>query len=255
MANSDLVQSVLRSLELLEAVARADDGLSLHDVAQLLGVQPSTAHNLARTLIAKRYLVKSANPARYRLGTALFEVVEQHRNREILQRAEHVMVRVSRTLHGATLTVTEAIGHDVMTVLRMSPEQPGFVQHRNGLAMNPYISAASLVFQAYWTASERDGYRQRYPFDEYGMHFWRTEKALDRFLADVREAGVVVIPTAGQTLHRIAAPILDTYGNLAATFGASLPVRAEENATEVSSQLVAAVLEAAKTISLFREVH
>ena len=83
-ARSGTVQSVVRSLELLEAVAgHAESGLL--DLANRTGLRPSTAHRLLATLVERGYVVQNPQNSRYRLG---------HRIVALAGRAEDRMARL-----------------------------------------------------------------------------------------------------------------------------------------------------------------
>ena len=53
---SDQVKSLVRALTLLNRLATADDGVTLSEVAQQVGLSPSTAHRLLTTLEQERYV-------------------------------------------------------------------------------------------------------------------------------------------------------------------------------------------------------
>ncbi|MEA2379503.1 MAG: IclR family transcriptional regulator, acetate operon repressor [Thermoleophilaceae bacterium] len=67
-----LVQSVGRSLDLLEAVASEELGLVA--LAERTGLGPSTAYRLLATLSARGYVARSASTGHYRLGHRLVEL-------------------------------------------------------------------------------------------------------------------------------------------------------------------------------------
>ena len=53
---SDQVQSLVRALTIVNRLADADEGVSLTEVAQQVGLSPSTAHRLLTTLEQERYV-------------------------------------------------------------------------------------------------------------------------------------------------------------------------------------------------------
>ncbi|MDD2708192.1 MAG: helix-turn-helix domain-containing protein [Verrucomicrobiae bacterium] len=228
MSNSDLVQSVARSLQILEMVGRSEAGVTLQEMARRLEVQPSTAHNLARTLVNGRFLQKKIHPIRYELGLAFFELVEIQQKRVFRQELARVVKDVFERLPGATVTVTESVNGEILNVLRMSPELPGMLQQPQGRVMNPYTTAASLVFQAFWPEAERNAYRQRHPFDEFGAHLWKTLKRLDDFLEQSRRKGFVLFPTESRPFC-MAAPIFSPRHDLMGALGVSMETVREKD--------------------------
>lgn len=224
MPSNAFVQSVTRSLDILERVAGSEDGITLQELALALDVAPSTAHNLARTLVARGYLEKASRPTRYRLGYAVFALAQMQQRRRFLQQAAGIVQELAGEIAGATVTLVEARGPELHVVLRVSPELPGRLQQPEGMSMNAYISAHGLVYQAFWTEAERMAYRRRYPFDEFGAHVWQDMAHLEQAIAQVRDCGYAQ-PTQGtKDLFRIAVPVFSTMHTLAASLGVSLPL-------------------------------
>ena len=67
------VQSLERALDLLEALATADE-LGVSDIAARTGLVPSTAHRLLGTLVARGYAAQSPASGRYLMGYKLLEL-------------------------------------------------------------------------------------------------------------------------------------------------------------------------------------
>lgn len=219
MAGSDLVQSLTRGLLILEALAASRDGLTLQELATRLDVRPPTAHNLLRTLAAKKYVERRSNPLRYILGSTAVDLAQRHRTRDLLKTASEVLLDAAKTAPQCVLTLAQLHGGEVTAVLRVSPEQPGTVQHPASQIMNPYTSASSLLFQAFLPPDDRESYRRHYPFSEYGGAGWRSLEQLDRFLAESRKLGHVHLADA--TLYRAAAPVFSDGRELIAATGVS----------------------------------
>lgn len=77
------VQSLARSLDLLEAVGAEE--LGLVEIAGRTGLVPSTAYRLLSTLIDRGYITRSAETGRFRLGPKLVELaaVARHDNERL----------------------------------------------------------------------------------------------------------------------------------------------------------------------------
>ncbi len=228
LAGADLVQSLTRGLELLELIAGADEGLSLGHLAGELGVKPPTAHNLLRTLMARGYVEKTERPVRYRLGPALPQLVAQRSRRAWVDRAAETVARLYAALGGATVTVAEYGGGEVSLVLRMSPETGGTLERPAGRHMHAYGSASSLVFQAFLCTEDRQQFRQRYPFWEFGAQLWKTSEAFELELERIRRQGYASPPPGGAGTFLAAAPAFDEDGHIMASVGVSWRADAQD---------------------------
>lgn len=70
------IQSVERALTILELVAGERIGLSLSEMAERSGLNTSTCHHLAATLVARGYLAQNGRSRGYVLGNRLNELHE-----------------------------------------------------------------------------------------------------------------------------------------------------------------------------------
>jgi IclR family acetate operon transcriptional repressor len=68
------VQSLTRGLSILEALARAEGGLTLTDVAQRVDLAPSTTHRLLATLDRMGYVYQAGELGRWYVGLQAFAV-------------------------------------------------------------------------------------------------------------------------------------------------------------------------------------
>ncbi len=69
---SDQVQSLVRALGLLNRLASSEDGVTLTEVAQQVGLSPSTAHRLLTTLEQERYVHFDAERKLWSVGVQAF---------------------------------------------------------------------------------------------------------------------------------------------------------------------------------------
>jgi IclR family acetate operon transcriptional repressor len=89
------VQSVRRALALLEALAASADGMSLGEVAQTVGLAPSTAHRLLTTLQAQRFVRFVPGEGLWQVGVQAFTVGQAFRRaRDLLSLARPTLRRL-----------------------------------------------------------------------------------------------------------------------------------------------------------------
>ncbi len=68
------VQSLIRGLTILERLAEAEDGDTLSDLAQRVGLAPSTTHRLLKSLEKMRFVSHDAQLGRWFIGVQTFRV-------------------------------------------------------------------------------------------------------------------------------------------------------------------------------------
>ena len=73
MANSDLVQSVAKALDVLKYIASTPGGCRLCDLAAHFGMKPPALHNILRTMTDRGFLRKAPGGV-YSAGDALLEI-------------------------------------------------------------------------------------------------------------------------------------------------------------------------------------
>jgi DNA-binding IclR family transcriptional regulator len=216
------VQSVLRALEILERVGQSEEGLTLTQLARQVKLNPTTAHNLARTLAGAGYLYKAGRGAKYQLGSRIEELSQMQRRRNLLAGARETLLELADRMPEATLTFSEAVGREVVARLRVSPERPDTCQEPGHQVMAPYTSATSLAFQAFWRDQQRRAYLRSYPFEEYATAHWDSPEQLDAFLAKARGRGAIVLSDRYSKGLRVAVPVMSAGHELLAVLGLAL---------------------------------
>ncbi|HEX5451952.1 MAG TPA: IclR family transcriptional regulator [Candidatus Limnocylindrales bacterium] len=112
------LRSVGRALDALEALAASTAPMGVTEVADRLGIAPSSAHRLLSALCARGYAIRSQASRRYRRGPALIRLVAHPIAPQLLLRelAHPVLARVARetgeTAHLAVLDGLEIVGVD-----------------------------------------------------------------------------------------------------------------------------------------------
>jgi len=246
MPYSNLVQSLLRGLDVMELVAGSNEGLTLQELSKRMGLKPPTVFNLARTLASRGFLEKAVRPPRYRLGPAVLELTASHMNTSLLRRAPAVL----KALHiaiGGSAVLAQARAGEVIKVLRVSPQRSVGLAYPLSEPMHPYTTASALLYQALWSEEERSAYGKRYPFWEYGALHWQSEKKLAELFREIRSKGYAAVSLAKVGIFATAAPVVGTGNQMLAAIGGTLPLSAASAVRQ--RKLIRAVLDAAKKLS------
>ena len=73
MPHSDLVQSLLKGLDILQLISSNPEGMRLNELAGISKLKKPTLHNLLRTLAARDFVIKDPLN-RYRIGDTLLQI-------------------------------------------------------------------------------------------------------------------------------------------------------------------------------------
>lgn len=89
------VQSLTRGLMLLEAIAEAEEGVTLSDLAMQVGLAPSTTHRLLNTLEQQRFVHQDLERSRWHIGVQAFHIGNAFLNgRDVVAQSRPFLVRL-----------------------------------------------------------------------------------------------------------------------------------------------------------------
>jgi len=190
--------------------------------------------------VARRWVERRDNPVRYCLGGRLGELMASVTARGLRSRLQQVLAELGRRVPAVNWVFAEGMDGEVVGSLQA--ERGGPVTARRGSPMAAYASASALVYQAWSSETEREQFRARHPFAEFGAGLWRDEAELDGFLAAARSLGYVA-PALPPGNVRVAVPVLAVDGRLHGALGGFQPCEPVEHA--IISQRLAAELQRA----------
>ena len=186
MPGSEMVQSVLKALDMLRAATEAPGGMRLAELATVSGLKKTTAHNLVRTLCARGFLAKEAD-GRFGPGVAVQELARLSRHHAVLDEAARWMRAFADAWPSAVITFSELTPAGIVCKMRLSPDRPGEMQHPLDRLFAPYLTVTALCLQA--TGSQAAEYERHFPFDEYGAGRWKTLEAFLKAKGETRRRG------------------------------------------------------------------
>jgi len=221
-----LVQSVARSLEILEALASGGE-LGVVEIAVRTGLRPSTVHRLLATLVARGYAVQIRRAGHYVLGYKLAELAGV-----LSDRSERL--RALARPHLAS--IREATGESAnLSVL--APPNSVYIEHVDGtraVRMSAHIGAtvpahAGAAGKAMLAFTAPEGVGDLLGGDPLPALTERTITTLAALRAEletVRARGYAIDDEEHEPgVGCVAAPILDRHGSAVAALSVSAPTQ------------------------------
>ncbi len=223
MANSNLVNSILKALDVLKLVGESENGMRLSEIAEAMNMRLPATHNIIRTLQARGFLEKRSGNRLF-IGRVMQDITAQQQNGLLSRLAEKELRRLYDLMQNGVVIFGVAAESEIRQTLRMSPERPQVLQRLGGDSYHPYASAAGLVGLAFMPESYQLQTEKLHPFAEYGMHLWHSRENFDRYLEKVRREKMSICPFNAENFLRVSMPVLDRSKHLVAVFGVNLPV-------------------------------
>lgn len=241
-AQGGQVQSLGRALSILERLAEAD-GMTLTDLAQSVGLAPSTTHRLLTTLQQRRFAAFDEEYGVWVIGVGAFNVGNAFlRNRRIVTLGRPVMRRLMEDV-GETVNLAVQDQNELVYVTQFESHAPMRAFFRPGRRAPMHASAVGKAMLA-----EMDDAVLTEVLHQKGMPRFTAKTIVDpaelrRELQRIRERGWAVDDeehTVG--MRCVAATIHNEHGEVIAGISLSGPsVRVTENRLgELGARIVAA---------------
>ena len=216
-----MLRSVSNALRVVEILAAADRPVGVTEIAERLGVAPSTAHRLLATLVEAGFARHEAD-RRYRAGPSVARLATRPAPPPLLRDAARPVLRWVAESSGETAHLAIIDGVSVVTIDHAAGGRPGDVGHVVGARVPAHATAVGLALLAHHPEVVEAVVAG-------GLGRWTASTIADaatlrRRLAEVRRRGYAVNlrgwleGTAG-----VAAPVLAPDGEAVASVGISGP--------------------------------
>src|SRR3954470_3239018 len=183
------VQSLERALDLLEALAGADD-LGVSEIAVQTGLVPSTAHRLLGTLVARGYASQNAATGRYMLGHKLLELTGGVQDRiGRLRAAARPHLEAIQDQTGETTNLVVLEGRDVVYIESVSGTRSVRLHTELGRSIPAHTSGAGKALLAWREPSDVATLLDAAPLAPSTPRTLTTLEALQEDLAKIRRRG------------------------------------------------------------------
>jgi IclR family transcriptional regulator, acetate operon repressor len=243
---SGQVQSLTRALTLLEAIARSHGGLPLTELAQTVGLPPSTAHRLLTTLERERFVYFDAVASIWQIGVEAFVVG----NAFVRTRDVHMMAKphMHRLMEDSSETVNLYVADEgeAVCIGQVECRQVMRAIARPGGRVKMHCSGAGKAILAWLAERDVGKVLERHGLPRATERTLATPKSLRADLEQVRHRGYAVDDEEHAVgLRCVAAPILNEHGAPLAGLSVSGPTaRIPDHRLSLLGAMVAAAAQA-----------
>src|SRR3954462_2613589 len=219
------VQSLDRALDLLEALASADE-LGVSEIASRTGLVPSTAHRLLGTLVARGYAAQSPKSGRYLLGYKLLELTSGLQDRlGRLRTAARPHLEAIQRETGETTNLVVLDGREVVYVDSVSGTRSVRLFTEIGRAIPAHTSGAGKALLAWRDPKDIEALLGGAPLPPATAKTLTTLEALQDDFVRIRRRGYSTDNEEHELgVACVATPILDHAGLPLAAISVSGPI-------------------------------
>ena len=218
------IQSIQRACALLAEVARSREGIGLAELSRRLGLHPSTAFHIAKTLVNLGYL-RQIEPSRsYCIGRELFTLaaaaVDEVR---LVNIAGSVLADLSHAT-GETTYFGVMSGEQLVVIAKH--EGAGAIRINDSLGnIRPkHCTALGKIILAAMPEDKFEAFLSRGKLASYTPKTIASEARLRKEIGEVRKSWVAFDEGEyNAELHCVAVPVLDFTGRVIGSLGVSGP--------------------------------
>lgn len=218
-------KSAVRTLDLVEALARAQGGLTFTDLQQTLGIPKSSLHELLAVLTSRGYLELDQVSGMYMLGIRIWETGQAYlQHHDLVREARPVMQSIVDALN-ETVQLAVLDGVENVYLAKIDCSHPIRLQSAVGKRLFAHATGLGKALLANLPEKTLMARLGEQPLPQFTDRTVTDPIVLMRELAIVRDRGFAVDNqeyTMG--LRCIAVPIHDHQGQAVAAVSTSIPM-------------------------------
>ena len=235
---------VTKVLHILETLHEAPSGLQLKDVAQLTGINKSTAYRFLAHLEHDGYVFRDSSGA-YAIGVRLARLASGSSYQTTLRKLSRPILQQLWRVTGETVNIAVLDGREVLYLDVMESLHTFRLVSQVGMRRPVYCTALGKVMLAYIPEEEQQYFFDGMSFERFTPHTIRGVAQLRKEFANIRQRGYSIDNEEAYLGSRcIGAPIFEASGKITAALSVSGPT------TRVTREKVPAVAAAAKNAAI-----
>lgn len=231
------MQLVERTLDVLLALSKEPDGLSVTELAEKLNLPSSSTHRILASLKKNRFVMQSSETKKYRLGYMVLTLTNNMTKENNLTLAAKPYMKELADKLDMTITLCVMEDENIVCIYYVESKDTSMFYVRTGFAMPPHATSAGKAIQAYMPIEQVE----RIYFNNHEKITSYTKTDFEHFvmeLKEVREKGYAVSDEELQIgVQGVACPIFD-YNRKPVASVAFTALKSDNPVTEKNIQLL-----------------
>lgn len=208
------MQLIERTLDVLLALSKESDGLSVSELAEKVGLPSSSTHRILNSLKNRHFVMQSSETKKYRLGYKVLTLSSNIIKEDNLSlTAKPFMKELAKKIN-KTITLCVMESESVICIDYVESKDTSMFMVRTGFAMPPHATSAGKAIQGFLSTEQV----KRIYLNNNDKLTENTKTNLDIFLKeleDVRKNGYAVSDEELQIgVQGAASPIFDYNGKV-----------------------------------------
>ena len=218
------VQSIDKGLDILENVARHSQGIGTRALAKELGMNITSAHNMATTLKDRGYLRQDPFTKHFHLGSQIM-VLSRHGNLNVeLTQSAMPFVRQAAEALGESIMLSAVVDRRITRVANLTSVKALSVQEPEDLSAVAYCTASGKVLLASMAIHEMEEFLKDVSLLKYTPNTIHSLGKIRAEIEKVRHQGYATTSDElSEGVSAVAVPVPDPWGHMAAAIGMSAP--------------------------------
>lgn len=218
-----MIQSLLRSMELLEVLKEKNRSFTIAELAEAMNLPPSTIHRILQTFCEKKYVIRDERSHTYRLGPALISLGKAASKGIRLQDAAKPILTTLSEKTGEDVYLIIPVGNKGLVIEKVDGPSHIKVVEEFGYEMHLHCGAIRKVLLAYQSPNFIDEYLKNIVMQDRAFPYVRPadlRSELDKIRLEgyAVSRGDYVADAVG-----IGAPVFNAEGELSCSIGIIAP--------------------------------
>jgi len=214
-----------RALLLLEAIAKAEQPLTLNDLMAAIGLPKATTHRFVALLERLGFVQRAADGRRYQVGHRFLALSLEGMRRSFNLAPRRVILSALVKETGETCNITMLDGERLVYLDRVESDWPLQFRLSVGSHVPLHCTASGKLFLSLAPVSLRKALFRTQPFQRYTARTLTTTEQLEAELTRIRQTGIGTDNEEFmEGMAATAVPVHDSHGRICATVAVHGPI-------------------------------